>query len=212
MLLTTLCGVICGAESWRDLERFGNLKLAFLRTFLPYKNRTSSHDTFGRVYSLLDPKMFGDCLISLTQSLSNDIPALISIDGKTVRRSYDKADNKVAIHIVSAFASEARMVLGQVKIDDTSNEITAIPALLDLLAIKGAIITIDAMGCQKDIASKIDEKEADYILALKKNHKVLHEQVETFFKLEAENNFQDVKHDFHEEFDKGHGRIEIRKC
>ncbi len=157
ILLTTLCGVTCGAESWRDLEMFGNQKLDFLRGFLPYKNGIPSHDTFGRVYSLLDPITFGECLISWVQSLSDDIPALISIDGKTIRRSYDKADNKAAIHIVSAFASEARMVLGQVKVDDKSNEITAIPALLDLLAVKGAIITIDSMGCQKEIVTKIQE-------------------------------------------------------
>lgn len=212
ILLTTFCAVICGAESWRDLERFGNLKLAFLRKFLPYKNGIPSHDTFGRVYSLLDPKVFGECFISWAHSLNDTVPELISIDGKTLRRSFDKASNKSAIHVVSAFASEARMVLGQVKVDDKTNEITAIPALLHLLAVKGAIITIDAMGCQKEITAKIQEKKADYVLALKKNHKVLHEQVETFFKLEGENNFKDIQYDFHEETDKGHGRIEIRKC
>lgn len=212
ILLVTLCGVICGAESWRDLEKFGNLKLDFLRKYLPYKNGIPSHDTFGRLYSLLDPKSFGDCFISWVEDLMDEIPKLISIDGKTLRRSFDKAGCKLPIHLVSAFASEARMVLGQVKVDDKTNEITAIPALLDLLDMKGAIITIDAMGCQKEITAIIRKKNADYVLALKKNHKGLHEQVETFFKLEGENNFKDILCDFHKEIDKGHGRIEIREC
>ena len=175
ILFITFCGAICGAESWRYLELFGHQKLNFLRKFLLFENGIPSHDTFGRVFSLLDPKTLGDCFISWTQSLQKEIPKLISIDGKAVRRSFDKENKKAAIHMVGAFASEARMALGQVKVDDKSNEITAIPALLDLLAIKGAIIPIDAMGCQKSIATKIVEKKAEYVRALKKNHKQFHE-------------------------------------
>ena len=186
ILFTTVCAVISGAESWRDLERLGNLKLEFLRKFIPYKNGIPSYDTFGRVYSLLDPKAFGECFISWAQSISDIAPKHISIDGKTLRRNLDKASDKSAIHLLSAFATEARMVLGQVTVGDKTNEITAIPALLDLLSVKGAIITIDAMGCQKGIAEKRQNKDADYVLALKKKHKDLHEQVETFFKLEGE--------------------------
>ena len=173
ILLITLCGTICGAESWRDLEMFGHQKLEFLKRFLPFKNGIPSHDTFGRVFSLLDPKAFGDCFIKWVQSLQKGIPKLISIDGKRVRRSFDTTKEKAAIHRVGAFASEARLALGQVKIYDKSNEITAIPALLDLLAIKGAIVTIDAMGCQKDIAKKIVEKKSRLCVGTQKESQTI---------------------------------------
>jgi predicted transposase YbfD/YdcC len=212
VFLITLCGTICGAESWRDLEMFGIQKLDFLRQFLPFDNGVPSHDTFGRIFSLIDPKKFGDCFIDWVKAIQEEIPALISIDGKTIRRSYDKTTNKAAIHLVSAFASEARLALGQVKINDKSNEITAIPVLLNLLAIKGAIVTIDAMGCQRSIAADITNKGADYVLALKGNQGQLLEQVKDYFVLEKQNNFKDVQCDYFEETDKGHGRIEIRRC
>ncbi len=212
IFLVTLCGTICGADSWRDLETFGNKKLNFLRQFLPFENGIPSHDTFGRIFSILDPKKFGECFIEWVKGIQEEIPELISIDGKTIRRSYDQANNKAAIHIVSAFASEARLALGQVKVDDKSNEITAIPVLLNLLAIKGAIVTIDAIGCQKTITSDIKEKGAEYVLALKANQGNLHEQVKDYFKLERKNDFEDIQYDYHEEVDKGHGRIETRRC
>lgn len=136
IFLVTLCATICGAESWRDLELYGNQKLDFLRHFLSFENGIPSHDTFGRIFSLIDPKEFGNCFINWVKAIQDDIPELISIDGKTIRRSYDRANNKAAIHMVSAFASEARLALGQLKVNDKSNEITAVPELLKLLAIK----------------------------------------------------------------------------
>ncbi len=212
IFLVTLATTICGGESWRDLEMYGNEKLDFLRQFLPFTNGIPSHDTFARVFSLLDPKSFGDCFINWVKSIQGGIPELISIDGKTLRRSFDKANSKSAIHMVSAFASEARLALAQIRVDEKTNEITAIPTLLNLLAIKGAIITIDAMGCQKEIAKLITEKEAKYVLALKGNQGNLHEQIKDLFVLEKKNGFKDLKHDYHSEYDKGHGRIEHREC
>jgi predicted transposase YbfD/YdcC len=212
IFLVTLAATICGGESWRDLELYGNEKLDFLRQFLPFINGIPSHDTFARVFSILDPKLFGECFVNWVKSMQTGIPEFISIDGKTLRRSFDKANSKSAIHMVSAFASEARLALAQIRVDEKSNEITAIPTLLNLLAIKGAIITIDAMGCQKEIARLITEKDAKYVLALKSNQGNLHEQVQDLFQLEKKDEFRDLKHDYHNEYDKGHGRIEHREC
>jgi len=206
ILFTTLCAVICGAESWYDIEDFGEARLSFLQRFFPYENGVASHDTIGRLFSLLDPQQFQKCFINWMRGLQKNIPDLIAIDGKTVRRSFDKTYNKSAIHIISAFASNARLVLGQSKVNDKTNEITAIPELLELLFIKGSIITIDAMGCQKAIAQKIIEKQADYVFGLKGNQGNFLEEVETYFK------GKNACFDFFEEADKGHGRIEIRKC
>lgn len=206
ILFLTLCAVICGAESWYDIEDFGNARIAFLKKYFYYKNGIPSHDTIGRFFSLLDPENFRDSFILWVKNLQSNIPKLIAIDGKTLRRSFDKTNNKSAIHMISAFASNSRLVLGQKKVDQKTNEITAIPQLLDLLLIKGAIITIDAMGCQKEIAKKIIEKKAHYIFGLKGNQGNLFENVETYF--------QDTKnvYDYFEEANKEHGRIEIRKC
>lgn len=212
IFLVTLAATICGGESWRDLEVYGNEKLSFLRQFLPFVNGIPSHDTFARVFSLIDPKAFGECFVNWAKSLHEIVPELISIDGKTLRRSFDNASSKSAIHMVSAFASEARLVLAQVKVDEKSNEITAIPTLLNLLAIKGAIITIDAMGCQKEITQLITDKKAGYVLALKGNQGNLHDQVEDHYELERSNGFKGLKHDYYNEYDKGHGRVEHREC
>jgi len=206
LLFTTLCAVICGAESWYDIEDFGNARISFLKRFFSYENGMPSHDTFGRFFSLLEPKQFEKCFVKWMQALQENIPELIAIDGKTLRRSFDKSGNKSAIHMISAFASNSRLVLGQNKVDEKTNEITAIPDLLEMLLIKGAIITIDAMGCQKSIAKKIVEKQAHYIFGLKGNQKNLLEDITTYFE-DQSNHF-----DYHEEFDKGHGRIESRKC
>ena len=206
ILFTTLCAVISGAESWYDIEDFGKARISFLKRFFPYENGIASHDTIGRLFSLLDPQNFKNCFIKWIQAVQENIPELISIDGKTIRRSFDRTKNKSAIHMISAFASSSRIVLGQSKVNNKTNEITAIPKLLDLLLIKGAIITIDAMGCQKTIAKKIIDKQAHYIFGLKGNQGNLLENVETYF--------EDTKntYDYFEEADKGHGRIEIRKC
>lgn len=206
LLFTTLCAVICGAESWYDIEDFGEARINFLRRFFPYENGIPSHDTLGRFFSLLDPKQFEVCFLKWMQALQETIPEFIAIDGKTLRRSFDKSGNKSAIHMISAFASNSRLVLGQNKVNEKTNEITAIPELLDLIMIKGSIITIDAMGCQKSIAKKIVEKQAHYVFGLKGNQGNLLEDITTYFE-DKSNSF-----DYYEEFDKGHGRIESRKC
>jgi len=212
ILFATLCGVICGAEGWEDLELFCKSKIDFLKKYLPFEKGIPSHDTFSRVYSLLNPKQFKEGFMKWVCSLQEEIPELVALDGKKIRRSFDKAKNKKALHMVSAFATESNIVLGQEKVDCKSNEITAIPKLLELLDLKGSLVTIDAMGCQKKIAEKIMDQDANYILALKGNQGGLHDEVKTFFAEEIKNNFKDVKCDFYEDFDKAHGRIEIRRC
>lgn len=207
ILLTTLCAKICDAESWEDIQDFGEAKIEFLRKYLPYENGIPSHDTFARVFSLIDPKQFKSCFIEWMKELELRPSEVISIDGKTLRGSFDRADEQKAIHMVSAFASNARLVLGQEKVSEKSNEITAIPKLLDALLITGGIVTIDAMGCQKSIASKIRDKRADYVLSLKGNHGDFHDDVRTYFEGIAKGDLEE-----HEACDKGHGRIEIRKC
>ena len=207
ILFTTLCSVICGAEGWNDVEDFGDAKLDFLREFLPYKEGVPSDDTFRRFFRAIDPKVFQTCFIEWVGSLGIPIEnSIIAIDGKTLRRSHD--GDKKAIHMVSAFATEARIVLAQQKTDEKSNEINAIPQLLDLLDIKGSVISIDAMGCQKKIASQIVAKEGDYILALKGNQSSLHDDIKLFF---GDSNLHENTKSF-EETDGGHGRIEVRKC
>ena len=208
ILLITICAMICGSESWRDIATFGRAKLEFLREYLPFTNGVPSKNTFCRFFAALKPESFKSCFLSWIQSLKLITDEVIAIDGKTVRGSFDKANEQSAIHMVSAFASKSRLVLGQQKVDDKSNEITAIPKLLKLLNLKGAIITIDAMGTQKEIARQIIDGNGNYILALKGNHSTLHEEVAEF----VSNNKYEKFCDFAQDTDCGHGRIEIRKC
>lgn len=212
ILLVALCAVICGAEGCADFVLFGKGKLDFLRTYLPFKNGIPSRLTYSRVFEALNPEGFKECFIEWVKSFQEAVQNVISIDGKTLRHSFDTAKDKPAIHMISAFASEARLVMGQRKVDDKSNEITAIPELLKLLDIKGSIITIDAMGCQKKIAETIIEKDADYVLALKGNQGNLFEDVKSLFEEEKKNGFKNISVDFNETIDAGHGRIETRKC
>lgn len=212
VLLVVLCGVICGAESWRDFVLFGKEKLDFLKELLPFANGIPSKNTYARVFAVIDSREFKDCFLSWVKSFQEKIGRVVSIDGKTLRRSFDNAKGNAAIHMVSAFASEVRLVLGQEKVDDKSNEITAIPELLKLLNLAGATVTIDAMGCQTEIAKKIIEKGADYILALKENQKGLHDDVKLYLDNISEQKLKRVKYDYAEETDKGHGRIEKRRC
>lgn len=177
LLVVALCGTIAGADSWADIERFGKERLAWLQTFLKLENGIASHDTFGRVFALLDPAQLANCIQQWLDDVGRDIGHHIAIDGKTLRRSFDKAAGRNPLHLVSAWASEARLTLGQIAVDSKSNEITAIPLLLELLDLKGATVTIDAMGCQKEIAAKIVEGGGDYVLALKDNHPTLHDTV-----------------------------------
>lgn len=178
LIVVALCGSIAGADSWVDVERFGKDRLAWLRTFLKLEGGVPSHDTFGRVFAMLDPAELVACIQQWLDDVGREIGKHIAIDGKTLRGSGDQAAGRNPLHLVSAWASEARLTLGQVAVDSKSNEITAIPLLLELLDLKGATVTIDAMGCQKEIADKIVSAGGDYVLALKGNHEKLYEAVD----------------------------------
>ena len=212
IITITLCAVICGAEAWTHVEAFGKAKEDWFRTFLELPNGIPSHDTFGRFFSLLDPGAFQEAFLQWVQS-ANDVfkGQVVAIDGKCLRRSHDHTNNKSAIYMVSAWASANQVVLGQVKTDEKSNEITAIPKLLRALEINGCIVTIDAAGCQKKIAAQIRSQGADYVLALKGNQGNLRDYVEDYFTAAIENDFIGVPHDYFETTDGGHGRVEIRR-
>jgi predicted transposase YbfD/YdcC len=210
VLLLCLLAVLGGADSFVDIARFGQRKLDLLRRFLPFRDGTPSHDQLGDIFATLDAAIFQRCFVAWVVALTGLPEGVIAIDGKTLRRSYQKKGAKAAIHMVSAFAARQRMVLGQVKVADKSNEIVAIPALLDMMAIEGAIVTIDAMGCQREIAKKIVDKKADYVLALKGNQGTLREDVELFATEQKANGFKDTKVSSHKTVDGDHGRIETR--
>lgn len=210
ILLLVLCGVLAGADGWVEIQKFGEKKLDLLRRFRPFENGTPSHDQLGDIFSKLDPEQFQSCFIAWVSSLTGLSGDIVAIDGKTLRRSYQQGGRKGAIHMISAFSANQRLVLGQKNVSDKSNEITAIPELLDLLAIEGAIVTIDAMGCQRKIASKIIAKKADYVLALKGNQSTLHDDIKLYFEEQSACNFKDVKAETHKTVEKSHGRIETR--
>ena len=212
IIVIAVCGVICGADSWVEIEEFGNAKLAWFRTVLELPNGIPSHDTFGRVFAALDPEQFQQCFLAWVQAVAARVdPQIVALDGKTVRRSHDRGNGKAAIHMVSAWAATNRLVLGQVKVDEKSNEITALPVLLQVLALKGCIVTIDAMGCQTEVVKTIVAQEGDYVLSLKGNQGTLHRDVQALFAYARSTHFQDVAHDFHETVNKGHGRLEVRR-
>lgn len=213
IIIIALCAIISGANDWVAVEAWGQAKEEWLRQYLRLPNGIPSHDTFGRVFGALDPDEFRSSFISWVQSISQVLwGEVVSIDGKCLRQSYDKQQGKRAIHLVSAWASQARLVLGQYKVDSKSNEITAIPALLELLALKGCIVTIDAMGCQTKIAADIVDQEADYVLALKENQGTLYAAVQTLFSKGLATDFVNISVDFAQTIEKGHGRIEFRQC
>lgn len=212
IITIAVCAVICGADGWVEVEEFGKAKEQWFRTFLILPHGIPSHDTFGRVFALMDPHQFQSGFISWIEAVSALTQGqVVAIDGKRLRRSHDGRLGKAAIHMVSAWASANRLVLGQLKTDEKSNEITAIPELLKLLALKGCIVTIDAMGCQSEIAQLIIEGEGDYVLALKGNQGTLHDDVQDLFGYAQEINFQNVAHDFAQTIEKDHGRLEIRR-
>lgn len=186
ILLLVLTGAICGTQSWRDFVTFGEAKLDYLRRFSPFEHGVPCKNTFARVLSALDPTVFKECFIAWVQSFQLAVKEVIAIDGKTLRKSFDRSQEQSAIHMVNAFATSAKLVLGEETTKEKSNEITAIPKLLDLLSISGAIVSIDAMETQKKIAKKIREKKAAYILALKGNHSTMHSDIELFFSTEIE--------------------------
>jgi predicted transposase YbfD/YdcC len=211
VLLLCLLAVLAGAETITDIARFGDSKLAILRRFRPFIDGTPSHDQLGTILASLDAEQFQQCFVAWVASLTGTPAEVIAIDGKTSRRSYQKTGAKAPIHMVSAFAARQRLVLGQVKVADKSNEIVAIPRLLDMLAIEGAIVTIDAMGCQRAIARKIIDKRADYVLALKANQANLYADVALFVAEQTANGFNDTAISRHQTVDGDHGRIETRK-
>ena len=210
VLLLCLLAVLAGAETFTDIARFGEKKIELLRRFRPFRDGTPAHDHLGDIFATLDAKEFQRCFVAWVAALTGAPAAVIAIDGKTLRRSYQKKGAKAPIHMVSAFAARQRLVLGQVKVAEKSNEIVAIPALLAMLAIEGAIVTIDAMGCQRGIAEQILNKNADYVLALKGNQGTLHDDVEVFAAEQKANHFKDTKVSRHETVDGDHGRIETR--
>src|ERR1700676_319989 len=210
VLLLCLLAVLGGAETFADIARFGEKKIDLLRRFRAFRDGTPSHDHLGDIFATLDAQAFQRCFVSWVAALTGVPAEVIAIDGKTLRRSYQKKGAKAPIHMVSAFAARQRLVLGQVKVADKSNEIVAIPALLAMMAMEGAIVTIDAMGCQRQIAEKIVDKKADYVLALKGNQGTLREDVEVFAAEQKANGFKDTKVSHHETVDGDHGRIETR--
>lgn len=208
----TICAVICGADSWVDIEEYGQSKQDWLSTFLSLANGIPSHDTIARVFARLNPEGLQACFLSWVRSIAQLCSGeVIAIDGKTLRHSYDSGGNKGAIHMVSAWATQNHLVLGQVKVDEKSNEITAIPKLLEVLELNGCIITIDAMGAQRSIAAQIIDSGGDYVLSLKGNQGNLHQDVEQLFTWARQTQFNDIPHEFHQTVDGNHGRIEIRR-
>ena len=210
IITIAICAVICGADSWVYVEMFGKSKEDWFRTFLDLPNGIPSHDTFGDVFSRLDPDRFQECFMEWSQAVPDLLPGeVVAIDGKTVRRSHDKRAGKQTIHLVSAWASANTLALGQGQTDRKSNEITAIPRLLEL---SGCIVTIDAMGCQKEIAQGILDRGADYLLAVKENQGRLYRDVQDLFEGAEEAGYDGVPHDYATTLNKGHGRIERREC
>jgi|APSaa5957512576_1039674.scaffolds.fasta_scaffold30701_1 predicted transposase YbfD/YdcC len=213
MLFVAICAIISGAEGWSDIEEFGRNKLDWLLQYVKLENGVPVDDTFARVFSKIAPKAFRKCLVDWTNSLRDVLnDQVVAIDGKTARRSHDRKRGKAAVHLVRAWATEQGVALGMVSTDVKSNEITAIPELLELLDISGAIVTIDAMGCQRDIADKIVSQGGDYLLAVKDNQRSLHEEIQDFFTVAQANEFDGVPYDYYEATDGGHGRVEHRRC
>jgi predicted transposase YbfD/YdcC len=213
ILVIAICGAICNCDSWEDIEEFGSAKQEWFETFLELPHGIPSHDTFNRVFARLDALEFRTCFIGWVSAASELIGGqVIAMDGKVLRRSHDREIGKGAIDMVSAWACANKLVLGQVKVDEKSNEITAIPQLLKALAIAGCIITIDAMGCQTEIAKTIVQEEADYVLALKDNQGNLFEDTQKLFEDLESSQYQAYPCDYEKTVNKGHGRIEIRAC
>lgn len=215
ILVIAICAVICGADTWNDIEEFGKSKKTWFRTFLNLPNGIPSHDTFNRVFARLDAQALQQCFVNWVRAVYDVKQGqVIALDGKTARRSHDHGVGQSALQMVSAWAEANHLVLAQHKVEEGQNEIPVISELLELLELSGCIVTIDAIGCQTDIAQKIVKKGADYVLALKKNQEYLYEDVKDVFDLEFEARapFHWVKHDHDRTVDKDHGRLEIRDC
>lgn len=212
ILVISICAVICGAEHWTEVASFGKCKINWFRSFLELPNGIPSHDTFGRVFAILDPKQLQAAYARWVQGFMKDVDVRhCCVDGKTVRGSGHMPDGKKAIHVLSAYAHECGLVLTQRKVDDKSNEITAIPEVLRSLQLKGMLVSIDAMGCQKEIATQIKKQEGEYVLSLKGNQGKLSADVERHFACAERDGFALLDHDSHETVDGGHGRVETRR-
>jgi predicted transposase YbfD/YdcC len=212
ILTIAICAVICGADSWVAIELYGCTKYEWLKTFLELPNGIPSHDTFARVFAQLNPQEFQECFLNWMKSIQKITSGeIVAIDGKSLCRSYDKNSDQRAISMVSAWATTNKLVLGQVKVDEKSNEITAIPELIKVLELNGCIVTIDAIGCQKEIVKLITQKNADYVISLKKNQVNLYEEVEKLFKSGISTGFQEFQHSTYKTEETGHGRHEIRQ-
>jgi predicted transposase YbfD/YdcC len=213
ILIIAICGVICGADNWVEIEIFGNSKQDWLKTFLELPNGIPSHDTFGRVFARIDPvafqKSFKEWVAAVIELTKGQV---IALDGKQLIRSHDESLGKNAIYMVSAWATENQLVLGQVKVDEKSNEITAIPKLLKLLDVSGCIVVTDAIGTQTNIARTIINQDGDYILSVKENQGNLYEDIQDLFADEEKYQFEGTPHSYAKAVNKDHGRIEIRQC
>jgi predicted transposase YbfD/YdcC len=211
IIVITILAVLCGADGWEDVALFGRCRSDWLKQFLALPNGIPSHDTFGRVFGLLDPKQFAACLVKWTTALQEASRGrLVSIDGKTLRRSFATRSGPTALHLVSAWATDNGLTLGQVAVAEKSNEITAIPELLQLLDLKGCTVTTDAMGCQKEIATQIRQQKGQYVLALKGNQPTLEADLHRQVEQGLETNFAGVRHDTYETTESGHGRQDYR--
>jgi predicted transposase YbfD/YdcC len=213
ILVITVCAVICGLEHWTQIEDFATAHEQWFRSFLDLPNGIPSHDTFAKVFAFIDPDEFERRIQNWIHALvgSDTQGKHIAIDGKTLRKSFDTASNKVALHMINAYVHENHAVFGQLKVEDKTNEITAIPHLLDMLQLKDATVTVDAMGCQREIAERIVQRQGHYVFSLKGNQSTLHDDVQTFMD-DLISNDSTEKYDYYETVEKSHGRIEIRKC
>jgi predicted transposase YbfD/YdcC len=207
-----VCAVICGADTWVEVEAFGQAKRAWLETFLALPHGIPSHDTFGRVFAALDPDQFEAGFRSWVGAVAAvSAGTVVAIDGKTLRRSHDRAQGKDALVLVSAWAEANRLLLGPVAVDPGANQIPAIPILLQQVALAGSIVTVDAIGCQTAIAAQIVAQEADYVLALKANQGTLHEAVRVLFAAGQADGLVSIRHDIQRSIEKNHGRLELRQ-
>jgi len=213
IIVIGICAVICGADSFVEMEEFGKAKREWFETFLDLENGIPSHDTFRRVFGKLKPSEFQRCFLAWIESVHERTKGeVVAIDGKALRGTFARSTTRLAIRMVSAWATKNSLVLGQVKTAEKSNEITAIPALLRLLEIEDCVITIDAMGCQTEIVEQIVKQKGDYCISLKGNQGILHEEVREYFEWARERDFKEIEYSYSESVEKDHGRIEVRRC
>lgn len=212
IIAMAICAVISGAECWTDIEAYAQEKISWLKTCLNLPNGIPSHDTIARVFSRINPAAFQEAFLSWMQALAQQLPGeVIAIDGKSLRGSHERKQGKKALHLISAWATHQRLSLGQLKVDDKTNEITAVPELLKMLVLKGAIVTLDAMGCQRAIAEQINAQEADYVLAVKDNQGKRYQSLQHTFNQAQAVEFNAMVYDKHETVEGDHGRIETRR-